>query len=133
VILRNAFVSINGVDLSDHCREVSVDDGRAEHDDTVMSHTAESVEAGLPRWTITVRLRQNYGASGVHQTIRPLIGTVVPVVVRPDAGAVSATNEQITGNGLLSRYTPIGGAVGQPQEPTLEFRNAGTALAYATS
>jgi hypothetical protein len=133
VILRNAFVSINGVDFSDECREVSVDDGRAEHDNNVMTHTAESVESGLPRWTITVRLRQNYAAGRVHQTIRPLIGTVCTVVVRPDAGAASATNEQITGLGMLLRYTPIGAAVGQPQEPVLEFRNAGTALAYASA
>lgn len=133
MILRNAFVSLNGVNLSDEVREVSVEDGRAEHDDTVMSHTAESVEAGMPQWTITVRLRQNYAAGKTNATVRPLVGTKVTVVVRPDAGPVSATNEQITGIGLLSKYTPIGGAVGQPQEPTLSFRNAGTALAYATA
>jgi hypothetical protein len=133
VILRNAFLSINGVDLSNEVREVQVEDGRAEHDNTVMSHTADSVEAGLPQWTISVKLRQNYAAGRVHQTVRPLIGTVCTVIVRPDAGAPSTTNEQITGLGLLSRYTPIGAAVGQPQEPTLEFKNAGTALAYATS
>lgn len=134
MILRNAFLSIAGVDLSDELRELTVTDGRAEHDNTVMTHTASSVEAGLPEWTITARLRQNYAAGRVHQTLRPLNGTVVAVVVRYDADApVSATNEQITGNGLLKYTQPIGGTVGQPMEPTIEIKNAGTALAYATA
>lgn len=133
MILRNAFVSIDGVDLSSEVREVTVNDGFAEHDNTVMSHTAGSVETGLAEWTISVRFRQNYSAGSVHQTLRPRRGTVVAVVVRHDAGPVSATNEQITGNGILKYTTPIGGTVGQPMEPSVEIRNAGTALAYATA
>jgi len=134
VILRNASVTINGTDFTDECREVQVNDGRAEHDNTVMRMTAESVEAGLDQWTITVKLRQNYAAGKVHQTIRPLVGTLCTVIVRPDANQpVSADNEQVTGMGLLLKYVPIGGAAGKPQEPTLEFKNAGTSLEYSTT
>lgn len=134
MILRDAFVSINGVDFTSECREVNVEDSRADHDNTVMRMSAESVEAGLGRWTITIKLRQNYAAGKVHQTLRPLIGTICTVVVRPDATRpAAADNEQITGLGIFLSYVPIGGAAGQPQEPSFEFRNAGTLLTYATS
>ncbi len=133
MILRNAYVSIGGVNLSDEVREITVNDGRAEHDNTVMSHSAASVEAGLPEWSITVRLRQNFAAGRVHATLRPLNGQTATVVIRPDAGAVAADNEQITGTGLVKYVSAGFGTVGQPMEPTVEIKNAGTALAYATA
>jgi hypothetical protein len=131
VILRDAFVSINGTDFTDECREVEVNDGRAEHDNTVMKMSAESVEAGLAQWTITIKLRQNYAAGKVHQVIRPLVGTICTVIVRPDANQPAGpTNEEVHGLGMFLKYVPIGGAAGQPQEPVLEFKNTGQALTY---
>jgi hypothetical protein len=134
VILRNAFISINGVDLSDECREVQVNDGFSEHDDTVMTHTAESAEPGLAQWTIVAKLRQNYTPGRTNATIRPLVGgAAVEVIVRHDAGPVGPANEQITGSGRIFKYTPISGAVGSSQEPTIEIKNAGSKLAYTTA
>lgn len=133
MILRNAFFSVNGEDFSCSVREITVEDSRADHDNTSMCHTAESVEAGLARWTISAKVRQNYAAGGINSVLRPLIGQMVTIVVRPDAGPPSADNEQITGNGIFLKYNPIQGAAGQPVEPTLEFRNAGTPLEYTTA
>jgi hypothetical protein len=41
-----------------------------------------------------------------------LIGTVVPVKVKPTSAAVSATNPEYRFDALISSWSPIAGAVG---------------------
>jgi hypothetical protein len=133
VILQDGFFSINGVDLSCEVRELTVEDSRADHDNTTICHKAESVEPGLGRWTISAKLRQSYAPGGVNATLRPLVGTMVTVVVRPRKAPAAPDNEQITGNGIFLKYNPISGQAGQPIEPDVEIRNSGTLLDYTTA
>jgi hypothetical protein len=134
MILKNAHVSIAAVDLSSDVREVTVEDNYEEVVDTRMGHTATSRKAGLPEWVITIKFVQNYASARVNQTLRPLRGTNVAVVVRPDkASGASATNEEVQGTGLLQYGPTIAGAVGTMQEPTATIKSAGTALTYVTA
>ena len=133
-VLYDAFVSIAGVDLSDHVRSVTVDAGQNLVDDTAMGDAFVSNAAGLATWSISVELLQDYASSKVDATLEPLlgIGNTAALVVRPASGSVSATNPNYSGTGILESYNPIGGAVGDQAMASATFQSA-SALTRATS
>ncbi|KKL19965.1 hypothetical protein LCGC14_2460160, partial [marine sediment metagenome] len=67
-------------------------------------------------WSIDVQFRQDFIApatNAVDSTLFPLVGAAAfAIILRPDAGAKSATNPEFTGNALLTTYTPLTGSVG---------------------
>jgi len=132
-VLYDAFVSIAGVDLSDHVRSVTVDAGQNLADDTVMGDTFVSNTAGLATWSISVELLQDYASAKVDATLQPLlgIGNTAALIVRPASGAKSGTNPEYTGTGILESYNPIGGAVGDQAMASATFQSA-SALARGT-
>jgi len=124
-VLKNAFVSIATVDLSDHVREVRLPRGVEVLDDTVMGDDTRSEGPGLLTWGLTIVFTEDYAAGSVDATCNTNLGTVVAVVVRPDTGAVSATNPQYAGNMLLKSYDVISGAVGDHATASVELGPAG--------
>lgn len=134
VVRKNVGVIIGGTDLSDHTMEVQIDDGFAEHDGTVMTHAAEKVQGGLAKWTISVKLKQDYAAASVHQVIRPLLNTDVALIIRLiKTSNRGGTNPEWQATGYFGTYVPLGGAVGSFQEPMMVFKNAGTAISEVTT
>ena len=68
-------------------------------------------------WTITVTVLMSYGTAGFWNTVRPLVGTVVPFTVLPDATAAPGPdNPQMTGNALVKAFPFVSGAVGEASE-----------------
>ena len=131
-VLKNAYVLVNAVNLSNRVREVIIDDGFAEVDTTKMTDTADDVEAGMRRWTITVKFLQDYAAASVHQTLRSLIGAKTSITVRKDGGTVGPTNPQWSStSAFLPSYSPLQASVGDKQEITVTFKNGGAVLTYA--
>jgi hypothetical protein len=124
-VFKNAFVSIGGVDLSDHVREIRLPRGVEALDDTVMGDDTRSEGPGLLTWGGTVVFTQDYAASQVDATLNAAVGTVVAVIFRPDTAAVGVTNPQWAGNALVKAYEPISGAVGDHLETTVELGPAG--------
>jgi hypothetical protein len=135
-VLTDAYVSINGVTLSDHASSVTVEDTRDSVDITAMGATSKAVTKGLGDARITVKLFQDFAAGKTHATLQPLIGSNTPVTieVRPTSAARSATNPAAVMSGLLMGYNFIDGGVGGASEITAEFVNGAQAgLTYATS
>lgn len=130
-VLYDASVVINSVDLSDHVREVTIDDGVEEKDNTVMSNAAKSVTGGQRAWNIKVVFFQDYASAKVHATIRALVNTTTTIVVKPLSSAAAATNPKWTGTAFVPKYNPIGATVGELQLITVDFKNAGSILTYA--
>ena len=133
-VLYDAFVSIAGVDLSDHVRSVTVDAGQNMADDTAMGDAFVSNAAGLATWSISVELLQDYASSKEDATLEPLlgIGNTAALGGRPASGSVSATNPNYSGTGILESYNPIGGAEGDQAMASATFQSA-SALTRATS
>ena len=132
-VLTDADVTINAVDLSDHCKSVTVNYSAETQDDTVMGDDTRSAIAGLKEWSMSIEFAQDHAASNVDATLFPLIGAAAfTVTVRPTSAAVSATNPNFTGSAILTSYPPMGGAVGDFATTTAEFAAAGT-LSRATS
>jgi len=134
VTLTGASVLIATTDLSDHIKEVTIDDARDENDDTVLSMTAKSMTGGLPSPTITIKIRQDYAASKTNEIIRAAVNVATAIIVRPLSGtARSATNPEWHFTGKVLQYQPLAGAAGQFQEPSVVFQPTGTPITYLTT
>lgn len=134
--LTDAFISINGVTLSDHSNQVTVTDTRDEKDITCFGATSKAIMKGLGDATISVTIFQDFAAGKTHATLQPLIGSTTPVTieVRATSGARAPTNPAALMSALLMNYSMLDGAVGEPTEIQAEFRNASqTGLTYPTA
>lgn len=112
LVLNDASVTINSIDLSDHIAQVTLSRSATEVDITAFGSTAKKVTGGLKETSITLSFHQDYAASEVEATIYPLIGTVTTVVVKPTSSAVGATNPSYTLECLVTEWSPVAGQVG---------------------
>ena len=133
VTLTGAMVLIATTDISDHVKEVTVDDARDENDDTVVSMTAQSKTGGLPTPSITLKMRQDYAATKTHELIKAAINVSTAVVVRATTAIRSGTNPEFQFTGKVLQYQPFAGQAGQFQEPTIKFEPTGTPLSTLTT
>ena len=134
--LTDAYISVNGVTLSDHGNNVSVEDNREQVDFTAFGATCKVYGKGLGDGKITIGLFQDFAAGEVHATLQPLISSTTPVTVevRPTSAARSATNPGIVMSALLFNYSALSGGIGEASQMTVEFTNASsTGITYPTS
>lgn len=132
MVLRNAFVSLNAVDLSNLVRQVTLSYSAELQDDTAMGDTARSRIGGLKDWSLQIEFFQDYAAGKVDATLFSLVGSTFAVELRPDTGNASATNPKYTGTGILESYQPVGGTVGENLMAPVSIQGVG-ALTRATS
>ena len=130
-VFTDAFMSLGGVDLSDHIQSISMSYSAEEIDETAMADVSRTRKGGLKDWSFTVTWVQDFAASKVDATIWPLVGTTFAVVFRPDSAAVAVTNPEWTGTGYLPEYS-FGGSVGDLLTADTTI-NASSDLARATS
>jgi hypothetical protein len=126
VVLTDARVTVNGVNLSDHCSSVTVETSKDEVDVTSFGAAFKTILAGLGDATITLSVFQDFAAGSVHATVWPLYtaGTTFPVTVRPTSAAESATNPTMTMTGIILSYNPLAGGVGEASSTDITIRNA---------
>jgi hypothetical protein len=134
--LTDAYISINGVTLSDHAKSVTVNDTREVKDFTAFGATSKVVGKGLGDASITVEFFQDFAAAKTHATLQPLISSTTPVTVevRPTSAARSATNPAAVMSALLFDYVFVDGSVGDESTMTATFQNASqTGITYPTA
>lgn len=114
IVLTDAYVTVNSVDLSSFIASVTLNSTREVVDTTGFSTSgARTRVAGLQDNSITLEFHQDFASGAVEATIYPLIGNTTTVVVRPTSSAQSATNPQYTCSALVSEWTPLSGTVGE--------------------
>jgi hypothetical protein len=114
IVLTNAKVTINSVNLSDHIASVTLSTSADVVETTGFSSTAARTRvAGLQDNSVTLEFHQDFATSNVEQTIYPLLGTATTVVVTPVDTTVGATNPSYTFSALVSEWQPLSGAVGE--------------------
>jgi hypothetical protein len=124
LVLTNAEVTIGGVNLSDHIASITLGSTYDVVETTAFAGTsgasgnvplaAKTRTAGLVDNSVTLEFHQDFASASVEQTIYPLLGTTVAVVVQPVASAsVDATNPSYSFNAVVSEWTPLNGAVGE--------------------
>jgi hypothetical protein len=135
-VLKNAVVTVNSVDLSDHISQVTVETNHDEVDVTSFGSTYREILQGMGDATITLSFFQDFAAAKVDATLWPLAdaGTTFPVVVKPTSASVSSTNPSYSMTGIILNYNPIDGAVGDASTTEVTIRNASsTGLTRATT
>ena len=129
----DASVTINGVDLSNDVKSVTLEVSAEDLDDSAMGDTYHSRLAGLKDWNVSVEFNQDYAAGQVDATLFPLIGAAAfAIAIRPTSAAVGATNPNYNGSVILTGYTPAGGEVGSLASASASFAGAST-LTRSTS
>jgi hypothetical protein len=127
LVLTNAKVTINSVNLSDHIASVTLSTSADVVDTTGFSSTAaRSRVAGLLDNSVTLEFHQDFATSNVEQTIYPLIGTTTTVVVTPVDTTVGATNPSYTFTALVAEWQPLSGAVGELATASVTWPISGT-------
>lgn len=126
-VLRDAFVSVNSIDLSDHASAVEISTSRPEVSTTSMGDDFQSFVGGIPDATITVTYFQDFAAGEVDATHWGLVNSDAPfpVAIRPTSAAISATNPEFQMTSLLlGDYKPLAGGVGDASTTAVTYRNA---------
>lgn len=134
--LTDATVIVNGVTLSDHANNVTVEDTRDAVDITAFGATSKATTKGLGDANITVNFFQDFAAGKVHATLQPLIASTTPITVeiRATSAARSATNPAALMSGLLMNYNMISGGIGEASQISAQFVNGASAgMTYPTS
>jgi hypothetical protein len=129
-VLRNAKITVNGVDLSDHASSVTLEDSAEEVDFTSFSSSGyREFGQGLKTATITAEFFQDYATGSVDATHYPLYasGGTFDVVVVPENTTVSSTNPSYTMRSRIYTYGGVAGAVGDANTVSITYNNAGTA------
>lgn len=126
LVLTNAMVLVNSVDISNHVQSVSIPDVRAEVDVTSMGDANVEIVLGLGDTTWTIVVFNDYAVGNIDSQMWALhiTNTPFPIEVRPVNAARSTSNPAYTLTGLLPQYEPISGAVAAAVTTSLVFRNS---------
>ena len=131
IVLKDATISIGGVELADRSNSVEVN-YEIESVEVTAFGGNRSFVGGLQNNTCTVELMQDFAATETEATIFPLVGTQLTLIFKPTSEAVGADNPSYTITGAyLASHTPIAAAVGELAMTSLTF--TGGTLAKATS
>lgn len=124
-ILRNAVITVNGVNLSDHASSVTITTEYDDVDLTSFGATLREHSKGMGDGSIEIEFFQDFAAASVDATLWPISQgtTAVPVTVKADSAATSATNPLYTMQGLLMNYSPLAGSVGEASTTGVTFQN----------
>lgn len=126
LVLTNAQVLVNAVDVSNHVSDVTIENQRTEVDVTSMGDVNSEIVLGLGDATITITFFNDYAAASIDSQLFPLNQTNTPFVVdvKPVSGARSTSNPSYVMTCLMPNYTPIGGSIGAAVTTQVAFRNA---------
>lgn len=128
LVLTDATILVNSVNLSDHATSVTIMSGKDLQETTAFGATYKSNLLGLGDATIEVEFQQDFAAASVDATLWPLhnASTVFPIEVRPTSAPASATNPKYTmASAILPEFTPLAGGVGEVSMSSVTFQNAG--------
>lgn len=124
-VLKDAFISINAVDLSDHCEAVTVEAPFEILEALRMGDVGTFRIAGIEDASVALTFLQDFDAAKVDATLWPLRGVETAIKVRKSkTDAISATNPEFQMNGMLGPYSPIDGSMGQVHKTSPTFVNS---------
>jgi len=132
IVLTDAKVTINSVNLSDHLASVTLDTKTDVVETTAFSNTAKTRVAGLQDHSVTLEFHQDFAASNVEATIYPLLGSATTVVVQPTSSSVTTSNPTYTFSAVVSEWQPLKGGIGQLATASVTWPISGT-ITKATS
>jgi len=113
IVLTNAVVKINSVDLSDHVASIELSQEVEEVETTAFGDSARTRTGGLANNSLSLDFHQDFASASVDDTLNALVGGTASFEILPAGTAVSATNPSYSGTVLLTEWTPVSGAIGE--------------------
>ena len=114
VILTDAVVFIDGVDMTDFTSQVSIEQSLDDVDVTTFgSGGVRERIAGIGDGSFGISMFQSWETNAVNDTLSGIVGTVVAVKVKPTSGAISATNPEYQFDVLITEWTPMQASAGE--------------------
>lgn len=118
IVLTDVSVTVNAIDLSAFLTSVTLTTSVDVVETTGMGSAAAKTRLpGLKDNSVTLEFNQDFAAAGPEISINAigssLVGTVVPIVIKPTSGAVSATNPSYTFSAVCSEWQSVQGSVGE--------------------
>ena len=132
IVLTDANITINSVDLSTHCASVTITSTDDIIETSAFGDSSKTRVAGLRDNSVALEFHQDFAATNVEATIYPLLGTATTIVVKPTSDAVGAANPSYTFSALVSEWTPLSGAIGELSTASVTWSISG-AITKATS
>ncbi len=131
-VIKDPFLSINGVDLSDQVSEITLNFALDEIESTASGDTCHVYVPGLEKPTASAKMFRNYGAGSVDEVLWNARGTVVAFVMRRKQAAKGTDNPEFTFQGFVGTIPLMSGAVGTAEEVTVNI-GINTPIQRATS
>lgn len=122
-VIRNAYLLLNSVNLSDHVQQLTVTWAKTDVDITAMGDGGKMHLAGLEDNKIAVTFWQDHAGASVGPTLDAIFagGTAVAFKIADSGTAFSATNPTYSGSAIAIDYTPVAGAVGAGQQAVVNL------------
>lgn len=132
LVLTNASITVNAVDLSTYANSVTVNYEIDSVESTAFGSSGHTFVGGLQNVSCEIEFMQDFAATKVEATIFPLVGTQTTVIIKPTSSAVSATNPSYTlSSTFLTSHTPVAASVGEMAMTSLSFTGGTLAKAIA--
>jgi hypothetical protein len=122
VFLSSPVVTVNSVDLTDQCTSATFSQSVDALEKTVFGNVARLYTGGLETNELVLEMFLDYDSGDVWATLNGLVGVATTVKVKADAGAVSATNPELTLTGTLLASLPQNFALGELQTVSVTFQ-----------
>jgi hypothetical protein len=125
-VIINPVVTFAGVDISANVESVEIPIELEEKEFTnAASGGNRERKAGLRDSSISLLLQQDWADNGLDETIWNALGTLVEIRAKANNAVVSASNPEYRASYLISKHTPIAGAVGDKAGMTLQWPRSG--------
>lgn len=126
IVMKDARVEINSVVLSGWVKSLTINYGVDVKETTAMGDNAKTRRAGLLDWSAEIEFNQDYNTGGPYATLMPLMGVDdVAIKIRPTSEAISATNPEFQGVGILENFPLLDGSVGDVSGCSVTFQGSG--------
>ena len=132
-VLKDAFVSVAGVDLSSYVQSVTVEYAVEPIGVDSMGSNGHLFISGLQNNSVAITFNQDFAATKVAATLDGQIGLgTTAIVIKPTSAATSATNPSYSiANAFLAGTQPVAGSVGDLAQMSASFQ--GGTMTKATS
>ncbi|MFI1030729.1 hypothetical protein [Streptomyces sp. NPDC020951] len=126
MVLLAQHLTLNGNDLKNFTKKAELSVEVEDKDITTYASLGwKEVLGGLKSGELGIDFLQDFAVSQLDAIMWPLLGTVVPFVVRADQGAVSTSNPSYSGNVLIKGWNPIEGSVGDEATVGVTYPTSG--------
>ncbi|MBN50025.1 MAG: hypothetical protein CMN85_10825 [Spongiibacteraceae bacterium] len=112
-LLKDAWVEIDGVDISSQVRRIGILYEEPFVDVTTMGGDTRVNRGSLKSWQFRLEVASDFTDGGVDETIFGKVGTEVRIRAASAQSGALAANPIYDGKGLLQSFTPFGQQVGE--------------------